>query len=57
MTRVGETDCTRAPVTTSTVRFSSASRAYFLRFGLNIAKISSPASTRTMRTLSWGMPG
>src|SRR4029079_17602293 len=57
VTRVGETDCTRAPVTTSTVRFSSASRAYFRRFGLNIAKISSPASTRTMRTFSCGMVG
>ena len=51
VTRVGETDCTRAPVTTSTVRFSSASRVYSRRFGLNIAKISSPASTSTMRFL------
>ena len=57
MTRVGETDCTRAPVMTSTVRFSSASRAYSRRFGLNIAKISSPASTRTMRAFSCGRLG
>jgi hypothetical protein len=57
VTRVGETDCTLAPVTTSTVLVSSASRAYSRRFGSNIAKMSSPASTRTTRASSCGRFG
>ena len=57
MTRVGATDATRASVTTSTLRFSSASLAYVRRFGLNIPKTSGPASTRTIRAFSCGMPG
>ena len=57
VTRVGATDATRAPVTTSTLRFSSASLAYVRRFSLNIPKMSGPASTRTTRAFSCGMPG
>ena len=53
LTRVGAIDSTTSPVFTSTPRFSSASTVYSRMSGLNIGKISGPASTSVILAVSF----